>query len=305
MTASASASRAAGALLTGLAITAGILTSLVLATSRASAVPLSAPAPAASPSPPAGHWPPPFVLSVGTANGDPVAGRQYQFYVEVTSETVPGWNINLQIWLTPGLTLPPGAPPGCFPVPGGLDCGLPYLPKGETDTLTITVSVSGGLAAGTPVGISAQLRYDWIWWAYASVSRPVTVITPPPPPPHTSPPPPPPPHRSPPPPPPTHHPRPAPLVHHPTPTPTPTPTPSHRPPPPRHKPRPQPTPVPSIYHAMLRKALTPPIAPPAPVIPLGVLITAVMTPCVAAAATRFGKSVHHGAAPPPPGPHHR
>jgi hypothetical protein len=36
------------------------------------------------------------------------------------------------------------------------------------------------------------------------------------------------------------------------------------------------------------KPNTPPNKPPPPVVPLGVLVTAVLTPCVAAAATRFG-----------------
>jgi hypothetical protein len=49
----------------------------------------------------------------------------------------------------------------------------------------------------------------------------------------------------------------------------------------------QPQPAPTIFHAVDLKPNTPPNKPP-PVVPLGVLVTAVLTPCVAAAATRFG-----------------
>jgi hypothetical protein len=39
---------------------------------------------------------------------------------------------------------------------------------------------------------------------------------------------------------------------------------------------------------MSRKALTPLVGPPSPVIPFGVLLVVVLTPCVAVAVTRFG-----------------
>jgi hypothetical protein len=226
---------------------------------------------------------PPVVLNVGAAPGLPVTGQQYAFYVDIAGESpLPSWNLRLYVKLSPGLILD-GAPPGCWAVPGGLACWFAWLGRGQTIPLTVAVTVAPGLGGGTPVGLSAVLRYDWALWAYASISR--QVASPPP----TSPPP------TSPPPPPTSPPPPPPVRHHAPPPPRP-PAPHHpaavRAPPARHvrrpRPRPNPPPAPVVFRAMEGKPVAPTARPPSPVVPLGVLIMAVLTPCVAVAATRFG-----------------
>lgn len=230
-----------------------------------------------------------LVLSAGSQGGLPVPGHEYQFYVSVSSPDGPAWAIGLHIWFTPGLIMTGPVPSGCFPVPGGLNCGYPGLGRGQSISLPLGTLVANGLDPGNLVGVSAVVHYDLILSQYASVAR--QVVKPPPPP--TSPPPPsspppssPPPSRRPPPPP--HRTKPAAPVHRPaspSPSPSPTPTPTHH----HHKPRPHPVPAPSVFLPMAR-AETRPIGPPPPVIPLGVLVTVILTPCVAAAATRFGRT---------------
>jgi hypothetical protein len=287
-------SRVCRALLAGLVLMTGTLWAVLLtagpaAASPAAEVAVSRPQIAIPPTAPGGIPPPDLVLSLGSAAGLPMAGHAYQFYVNVTSVSTLAVGINVQMWLTPGLLLTSGAPRGCLQFPGGLDCWYPALPKGQSLSYTLGVTVGSGLAAGTQVGVSALVRYDIIFSKSGSLTRPVGVAPPPPtsPPPHTAPPPTPPPPSSPPP---RHHsaapaPRPA------SPTPTPSPSPSPRRPKPKPKPTPTPTPIPSSYRAMPMRAGVPPSVTPKPVIPIGVLLTAVLTPCVATAATRFGKHV--------------
>jgi hypothetical protein len=66
-----------------------------------------------------------------------------------------------------------------------------------------------------------------------------------------------------------------------------TPAPKPKPAPKRH-PRPRPQPSSTAFPHIVEMPVLP-ASSNKPVIPLAVLITAVLTPCVAAAATRFGK----------------
>jgi hypothetical protein len=235
---------------------------------------------------------PPLALDISATGGLPVAGQTYQVSVAVTVGNLPVWGVGLHIWLSAGLTMAGSVPPGCIPVTGGLWCGFAWLPGAQTITLGVTVAVASSLPAGTETAISAFARYDWASWASTSLTRQVLAPSPKPTHPHF--------------PPPRHHRRPPPPK--PAPTPSPHPKPSHRPrpaspgpaavpgppapppPAPPHKHRPHPSP--SVYRAQAVKPVAPPAAPPSPVIPLGVLVTAVITPCVASAVTRFGKGVH-------------
>ncbi|MGH3157992.1 MAG: hypothetical protein ACRDNF_15650, partial [Streptosporangiaceae bacterium] len=280
-------SRVCGALLAGLVLITGTL--WTVGPAAASPVAVSRPQIAVPPTAPGGIPPPDLVLSLGSAAGLPMAGHAYQFYVNVTSVSTLAVGINVQMWLTPGLLLTSGAPRGCLQFPGGLDCWYPALPKGQSLSYTLGVAVGAGLAAGTEGGVSALVRYDIIFSKSGSLTRPVGAAPPPPtsPPPHTSPPPTPPPPSSPPPP--KHHSAaPAPWPASPTLTPSPSPSPRHKP-----KPKPKPKPVPSMYHAMPMRAGVPTSVTPKPVIPIGVLLTAILIPCVATAATRFGKHIRH------------
>jgi hypothetical protein len=237
-------------------------------------------------------------LTASSQAGLPVAGHGYQFYVDITNLAhPPDWDLRLFIGFSAGLTLAGGPPPGCFPVPGGLFCGYRRLAGLDSIPLTINVSVARNLSRGSLVGISASLHYDEEFSAHASVYRPVMTPTPSPTPTPT----------------PTHTPTrtPRPPHHsHPGPPPprTPGPPPSHRPtprpaavPPPRspplhHKPgphRPAPTPAPAAFSVNPKRPVDSTVAAPHPVLPIGVLLAAILTPCVAAAATRFGKSIHH------------
>ena len=198
----------------------------------------------------------------------------------------PDWDLRLFIDFSAGLTLAGGAPPGCFAVPGGLFCGYERLAGEDSISLTINVSVAPGLSSGSQAGISASLHYDEEFSAYASVYRPVVTPTPTPTPTHTPTRRPPPPHRS--------HPGPAP-------SPKPVPSASHPAagppphiPPHHHKPSSHlPTPTPAAFSVNPKRPVGAPVGAPHPVIPIFVLLAAVLTPCVAAAATRFGKHIHH------------
>jgi hypothetical protein len=246
---------------------------------------------------------PPLELSAMTPVREPVAGEDYLVNVSVTN--IGGSlaeNVRLSLRLSPDLTLP-RAPAGCaetygIPAPA-LDCYWARLAPGHSVIVPLIVRA---ISAYRLVAVGSIVRYDWGLWAYANIIRVVLCGPPPPPPPPSpSPPPvhrtPPPVHRSPAPPP--RHPKPAPRrpVRHASPAPPkparPAPSLIRKaavPPPaaPKHRRPPKPSPKPVPFNRVEELPLIPE-GNPKPVIPLGILIAVVLTPCVAAAATRFGK----------------
>jgi hypothetical protein len=242
---------------------------------------------------------PPLELSAFTSPSEPVAGQDY--LIQVTVKNVgqsPAQHVRLSLRLSPDLTLA-SVPAACAEIDGipapALECEWQWLGSGGTETIPLVVRP---LYGGYVVAVGSILRYDWGLWAYANVIRVVQCPAPAP---------------SPPPPPPSPSPRPSPVlttppaspVPHPVrrvvkfvaPPPTPpAPPPSSAPPSPapkpkakaKAKPRPRPRPS-STAFAHIEELPVIPSSSNKPVIPLGVLITAVLTPCVAAAATRFGK----------------
>ncbi|HEY3733714.1 MAG TPA: hypothetical protein VGL63_07340 [Streptosporangiaceae bacterium] len=73
----------------------------------------------------------------------------------------------------------------------------------------------------------------------------------------------------------------------------PAPPPAHRPaalvpPPVRHR-RPRSHPSSSVFHARPERPVAASVRAPKPVLPVGILLIVVLTPCVAVAATRFGR----------------
>ena len=240
---------------------------------------------------------PPLELSVFTGPYQPVAGQDYPVQITVRNiDRSPGQDVRLSIRLSPGLEIS-SVPSGCevtggIPAPA-LECRWPWLGGGGAAVVPLTVRARYG---GELAQVGVLLRYDWGLWAYASVNR-LVECPPPPPCPSPSPSPParpaPPPHIVPRPRPPHSVARPPRVVPSPAPrvvmaaVPKPPPPPPPRPPkrkPRRHPVPSSPTPVPHV--AELPAA---PASSSKPVLPLGVLITAVLTPCVAAAATRFGR----------------
>jgi len=115
---------------------------------RPSMVPLIAEPGGAGSSPVPPQWALPLVLHASSEGPAPVAGHDYQFYVDATSGRFPVWDIRLGIELTPGLTLAGGPPPGCYPFPGGLGCSFPRLGGGQTISITVNVAVSPSLPTG-------------------------------------------------------------------------------------------------------------------------------------------------------------
>jgi hypothetical protein len=256
-------------------------------------------------------------LTASSQPGQPVAGHEYQFYVDVTSVTRTH-NIGLDIDLSAGLTLTSGAPAHCYTDYDGLTCFYFSLARGQTVPLTLTTRLARRLAAGTPVSVSARAHYDAIRHAHAGVTRYVTSPPPSPSPTPThsrspSPSPTPTHSRSPSPSPsPSHSPSPSPSPTHarsPSPSPSPVPSPPHRSPqpfqgpvPPIFAPAPSrtpgttassppegPRPNRTVYFAPAAKLRTQANGGSAPVIPFVVLLTVVLAPCVAAAVMRFGR----------------
>lgn len=258
---------------------------------------------------------PPLELSSFTSPSEPVADQDY--LIQVTVKNVgqsPAEHVRLSLRLSPDLTLA-SVPAACVEIDGipapALECEWPWLGSGSTETVPLVVRPLHG---GYAVAVGSILRYDWGLWAYANVIR--VVQCPPPPPPSPSPVPPSP----------SPSPRPVPVLatppaspaphpvrrvvkivvpppHKPSPPPTSAPptsapptsaSPTSAPPSPAPKPKPKPKPKsrPRPTSTAFPRIEELPILPSSsnkPVIPLGVLITAVLTPCVAAAATRFGK----------------
>jgi hypothetical protein len=306
-------SRARYAIFAALALIAATAATAVLAVSRAGATPRAMataraaggslfsftagvqPTAAQPPSRPSPAGKPVRVrLTASSQAGLPVAGHGYQFYVGITNLAhPPDWDLRLFAGFSAGLTLAGGAPPGCFAVPGGLFCGYERLAGEDSISLTINVSVAPRLRTGSEVGISASLHYDEEFSAFASVYRPVLTPTPTPTPTRTRRPP---PTRTPTPP---HHSRPGPPPPTPSPPGKPVPPASHpavapHPGKPHPTPRPRPPePAPVAFSVNPKRPAASAAVAPHPVIPIGVLLAVVLTPCVAAAATRFGKSIHH------------
>jgi hypothetical protein len=256
---------------------------------------------------------PPLELSAMTPVREPVAGQDYLVNVGVTNiggdQAV---NVRLSLRLSPDLTVP-RAPSGCAETDGipapALECRWARLAPGRSVLVPLIVRA---ISAYHLVAIGSILRYDWGLWAYANIirvvecgppaPRPSPPRSPSPPPVHRTPPPvhrtPPPVHRTPAPAPhrpkprpaqhrPAHHPRspaPAPNLVRKAAVPLPAPVPSRA----RPKPGPRPSPSPAPFNHVEELPLIP-AGNPKPVIPLGILIAVVLTPCVAAAATRFGK----------------
>lgn len=260
---------------------------------------------------------PPLELSSFTSPSEPVADQDY--LIQVTVKNVgqsPAEHVRLSLRLSPDLTLA-SVPAACVEIDGipapALECEWPWLGSGSMETVPLVVRPLHG---GYAVAVGSILRYDWGLWAYANVIRVVQCPPPPPPPPSPSPVPPSP----------SPSPRPLPVLatppaspaphpvrrvvkivvpppHKPSPPPTSAPptsapptsaSPTSAPPSPAPKPKPKPKPKsrPRPTSTAFPRIEELPILPSSsnkPVIPLGVLITAVLTPCVAAAATRFGK----------------
>jgi hypothetical protein len=243
---------------------------------------------------------PPLEVSVITPVREPVAGENYVADVTVTNVGgTPAQHVRLALRLSPDLTLP-WAPAGCaetygIPAPA-LQCDWTWIGPGDSVTVPLTVRA---VNAGYLVAIGAILRYDWGLWAYANIIRLVQCPPCPCSSPTPSPPPKPPPSPSPPPKPkPKPKPVPVPPVRHPAPA-RPQPPAPHvlrkavvAPAPPASRPKPKAKPKPPASPTPFNHVEELPIIPeanPKPVVPLVVLIVAVLTPCVAAAATRFGK----------------
>jgi hypothetical protein len=247
---------------------------------------------------------PPLEVSVITPVREPVAGENYVADVTVTNVGgTPAQHVRLALRLSPDLTLP-WAPAGCaetygIPAPA-LQCDWTWIGPGDSVIVPLTVRATN---AGYLVAIGAILRYDWGLWAYANIIRlvqcPPCPCSPPTPSPSPKPPPPPPS----PPPKPKPVPVPVPPGRHPAPArprppaphvlrkavvAPPAPAPASPAPRPRPKPKPKPSASPTPFNHVEELPIIPE-ANPKPVVPLVVLIVAVLTPCVAAAATRFGK----------------
>lgn len=245
---------------------------------------------------------PPLELSSFTSPSEPVAGQDYLIQVSVKNVgQSPAEHVRLSLRLSPDLTLA-SVPAACVETDGipapALECEWPWLGSGSTETVPLVVRPRYG---GYVVAVGSILRYDWGLWAYANVIRVVQCPPPPPPPPSPRP--------VPAPPSPSPRPRPSPVLTTPPPSPaphtvrrvvkivvpppnTPAPPPTSAPPSPAPKPKPKPKSRPQPASTAFPHIEELPILPSSsnkPVIPLGVLITAVLTPCVAAAATRFGK----------------
>jgi hypothetical protein len=249
---------------------------------------------------------PPLELSAMTPVREPVAGQDYLVNVGVTNiGRDQAVNVRLSLRLSPDLTVP-RAPSGCAETEGipapALDCHWARLAPGHGVLVPLIVRA---ISAYHLVAIGSILRYDWGLWAYANIirvvecgppsPRPSTRPSPSPPPVHRTPPP---VHRSPAPAP--HRPKPPPTPHHASPAPpkpapnlvrkaaVPPPAPAPAPSRARPKTHPRPSPSPAPFNHVEELPLIP-AGNPKPVIPLGILIAVVLTPCVAAAATRFGK----------------
>jgi hypothetical protein len=278
-----------------------ILPALAGAGVTAAAYPPTPPPHRGMPTPPSliSPLPPALELSSITPVREPRADEDYLVNVTVTNiGSDVADDVRLSLRLSPDLTLP-GSPAGCvetygIPAPA-LECDWARLSAGASVTVPLVVRA---VRAGDLVAVGSILRYDWGLWAYANIIRIVECApapAPPPPPPTPSPPrPTPPPSRRPvPPPPATHAPRPAAPARPPAPPPSqssqaPAPARVVPKPKPKPKPRPTPSPQPTPFNHVEELPLIP-SANPKPVIPLGILIAVVLTPCVAAAATRFGK----------------
>jgi len=252
---------------------------------------------------------PPLELSAFTSSAEPVAGQDY--LVQVTVKNVgrsAAQQVRLSLRLSPDLRLA-SVPADCTEIDGipapALECGWGWLGSGSEVTVPLVVRPC---YPGYIVAIGAILRYDWGLWAYANIIRqvqhPPPAPSPSPSPPSPSPRPSPSPHLT------SPTPRPVPRVvkavvppvrtsppprksappsaaPKATPAPKPKPKPAPKPAPKRH-PRPRPQPSSTAFPHIVEMPVLP-ASSNKPVIPLAVLITAVLTPCVAAAATRFGK----------------
>jgi hypothetical protein len=236
--------------------------------------------------------PAPVTLTVASEIAPPLAGHDYQFQVTIHNPgPKPAWDVDLYVRVPQTTRAKGSTPDGCVWTPGGLGCLHAWLAGRTTKTVSLTLHLAADLPGGTPLQVSAQLHYDWRMGASACLTR---VVVAPPAPPRPKPP----------------RPRPKrPRPTRPAPSPSPAaPRPSRSPaavivpppsrpparPAPHRVPRPRPAvskpQTPPVYRAGAAQMLAaPPASPNKPVIPLTVLLTAVLTPCVAAAATRFGR----------------
>jgi hypothetical protein len=260
--------------------------------------------------------PGPAVLTVGiSGEGAPRAGHSYTYLVSVDDAArAPGWLVHLAVSAPAGTTVTAvgGDAGACRAVPGGADCIWPQLKGGSGLGISVTVRLGPGLRAGASLAAAARLSYDW-GQLTASATSVRTVAGPPPPRPRVRPKP-------------RPRPRPRPTgVPHPPPprlasSPPPRvlvtpPSPPSRVSPlsplsqlapgsplsavrlhqvgtPPRTPPPRPSRSPSagaFFPRTASKLIAPPPRLPAPGLPIYLLLAVVLTPCVAAAVTRFGR----------------
>jgi hypothetical protein len=256
--------------------------------------------------------PGPAVLTVGiSGQGAPRAGHSYTYLVSVDDAArAPGWLVHLTVSAPTGTTVTAvgGDAGACRAVPGGAECVWPQLKGGSALGVAVTVSLGPGLRAGAPLAAAARLSYDW-GQLTASATSVRTVAGPPPPRPRARPKPPP-----------TRRPPPRSVPSSPAPrlassspprvlvkpaaspsrvSPPSPPAPGSplsavRPhqvvPPSRTPPRPSRSPsAGAFFPRTASKLIAPPPSLPTPGLPIYLLLAVVLTPCVAAAVTRFGR----------------
>jgi hypothetical protein len=237
--------------------------------------------------------PGPAVLTVGiSGQGAPRAGHSYTYLVSVDDDgRAPGWLVHLAVSAPAGtaVTAVGGDAGACRAGPGGADCVWPQLTGGSERGVSVTVSLGSALRAGTPLAAVARLSYDWGQLTASATSvRTVAGAPPSAPKPEPQPKPRPRPTGGP-------HPRPPRLASSPPPRVLVTPRPTARPHQvvtPSRSPRPRPSRPPSASAFFSRTAsrlVVPPPRLPAPGLPIDLLLAVVLTPCVAAAVTRFGR----------------